>query len=67
MDAREPINLRAGRIASLAEAASVVYHGGGFCDPLQCETVGLDLMAVAARLAAELAADTEEACYDGRA
>ena len=60
---KEPINMRASRIASLATAANLVLTGGGLADPRHAENIVIDLMDIAGLLAAELASDTENIDY----
>lgn len=59
----EPINLRAGRIASLMAAAEVVLTGSSLADERMNEAILLDLLYVASEQARRLARDTEEARY----
>ena len=60
---KDPVNMRAARIASLAAAANIVLTGSGLRDPRHAETIALDLMDVAGLLATELSSDTENLDY----
>lgn len=57
---KDPINMRASRIASLAMAANLVLSRNALPDPQQAEAIAIDLMDVASYLAAQLATDTED-------
>jgi hypothetical protein len=63
MNLSESIDFRAGRIASLTEAAATIYLGSGLADPVKRETLVVDLLNTATQLAERLAADTEGARY----
>jgi hypothetical protein len=59
----EPIEYRAGRIASLTEAATTICLGASLADLAKRETVVIDLLNTVTQMAERLAADTEGACY----
>ena len=60
---KDPINMRASRIASLATAANLVLTGCGLADPRHAETIAIDLMDIAGFLATQLSSDTEDLDY----
>ena len=63
MDARDPIAMRAGRIASLAEAAETIFVGARIADVSKREVLMIDLLDCAVEMALRLEADIGDACY----
>jgi len=60
---KDPVSMRAARIASLATAANLVLTGSSLADPRHVEAIVIDVMDAIGVLAAQLANDTEDLVF----